>query len=110
MIHAVVFQSSQNQRILLYSWEYSDQVPVWIGGQRVLLADNLFMAPTNTSILNFMGPDALSSVASHIDLPTKRALIFRGKHPPSCGTTTIRARKSPLKKRNRPAAAGLRLW
>ena len=76
----------------------------------MLLADTLFMAPTITSNLNFMGPDALRSAAGHIDLPNKRALIFRGKHPPSWGTTPIRACKSPLKKRNRPAAAGLRLW
>jgi hypothetical protein len=67
------------------------------------------MAPTITSILNLMGPEALRSVVSHIDLPNKRMLIFRGKHPPSFGTTTSRPRKSPLKKRNRPAAADLRL-
>jgi hypothetical protein len=110
MIHAVVFHSSQNQtnRIL-----FLGIFRLGAGMDRrtaSALGDTLFMAPTNTSILNFMGPDALRSATGHIDLPNKRALIFRGKHPPSCGTTTIRARKSPLKKRNRPAAAGLRMW
>jgi len=76
----------------------------------VLLADTLFMAPTITSILSLMEPEALRSVVSHIDLPNKRMPIFRGKHPPSFGTSTSRARKSPLKKRNRPAAGRLALW
>jgi hypothetical protein len=63
----------------------------------------------NNQILNFMGPQALRSVVSHIDLPNKRTLIFRGKHPPLFWTATTRARKSPLKKRNSPAAAWLAL-
>jgi len=57
-----------------------------------------------------MEPEALRSVVSQIDLPNKRMLIFRGKHRSSFGATTSRARKSPLKKRNRPAAGGLALW
>jgi hypothetical protein len=77
--------------------------------KQVLLADTLFMAPTITSILNLMGPEARRNVVSQIDSPNNRMLIFRGKRPPSFGTTTSRPRKSPLKKRNRPAAAGLRL-
>jgi hypothetical protein len=76
----------------------------------VLLADTLFMAPTITSILILMEPEALRSVVSQIDLPNKRSLIFRGKHRSSFGTTTSGARKSPLKKRNRPAAGRLALW
>jgi len=68
------------------------------------------MAPTITSILSLMEPEALRSVVSRIDLPGKRILIFRGKYPPSFGTTTSTARKSPLKKRNRPAARALAVW
>jgi len=78
-----------------------------MGGQRALFADTLFMAPTITAILNRTGPEARGSVVSHIDLPNKRIVIFRGKRPPLFETTTGTARKSPLKKRNRPAATCL---
>ena len=45
-----------------------------------------------------------------LSLANKRMLIFYRKHPLSFRTTMSKARKSPLKKRNPPAAADLRLW
>ena len=108
MIHAVVFHSSQNQtNPILFLGIFRSGVGM-DKRKQVLLADTLFMA-TITSVLNLMEPEAPTSVVGRIDLPNKRMLIFRGKHPPSFGTTTSRPRKSPLKKRTRPAAAGLRL-
>jgi hypothetical protein len=67
------------------------------------------MAPIITNILNLIGPEALTSVVSHIDLPNKQTLGFRDKQAVSFAMITRRARKSPLKKSNRPAAASLAL-